>query len=140
MEEQKKSSKKVWIGIVAFVAVIAVFAGVFLLFRPGTTAGTKNITIEVVNKAQESTSYKVKTDAEYLRQAMEDAKGLTFEGTESEYGMVVNTVNGETADFNVDGSYWSFYINGEYCNYGIDSQPVTDGDAFQIVYTVSVSE
>lgn len=140
MEEQKKSSKKVWIGIVAFVAVIAIFVGVFLFFRPGAMTGTKNITIEVINKAQESTSYKVKTDAEYLRQAMEDAKGLSFEGIESEYGMMVNTVNGETADYSVDGSYWSFYINGEYCNYGIDSQPVTDGDAFQIVYTVFVSE
>ena len=79
MEEQKKSSKKVWIGIVAFIAVIAVFAGVFLLFRPGTTAGTKNITIEVVNKAQESTSYKVKTEAEYLRYCHDWEDGMVLD-------------------------------------------------------------
>ena len=48
---------------------------------------------------------------------------------------MINTVNGETADFNTDGAYWSFYVNGEYCNYGISEQPVEDGDAFQIIYT-----
>ena len=36
--------------------------------------------------------------------------------------------------------YWSFYVNDEYCNYGIDSQPVHDGDKFRIEYTVSATE
>ena len=67
---------------------------------------------------------------------MEEAEGLTFSGTESEYGMMVDTVNGERADYNQDGAYWSFYINGEYCNYGIDTQPVADKDAFSICYTL----
>lgn len=84
--------------------------------------------------------YNVKTDAEFLRQAMEETKGLTFSGTESEYGMMVETVNGETADYNADGAYWAFYVNDEYCNYGIDSQPVVDGEAYRIVYTVYVAE
>lgn len=97
--------------------------------------GSKSVTIDVVNKAEEKTSYQVNTDAECLRQAMEEAEGLTFSGTESEYGMMVETVNGETADYNKDKAYWAFYINGEYCMYGIDSQPVADGDAFSIVYT-----
>ena len=71
---------------------------------------------------------------------MEEADGLTFEGTESEYGMMINTVNGETADYSIDGSYWSFYVNEDYCNYGIDSQPVVDGDAFKIVYTTEFAQ
>ena len=79
----------------------------------------------------------MKTDAEYLRQAMEEADGLTFSGAESEYGMMVDTVNGERADYSLDGAYWSFYVNGEYCNYGIDTQPVLDGDAFAITYTLA---
>ncbi|MEE0967314.1 MAG: DUF4430 domain-containing protein, partial [Bacilli bacterium] len=45
-------------------------------------------------------------------------------------------VNGVTADYNTDGAYWGFYVNEEYCNYGIDQQPVNDQDAFQIVYTI----
>ena len=65
---------------------------------------------------------------------MDEAEGLTYDGTESEYGMMVSTVNGEVADYNVDGSYWGFYVNDTYCNYGIDTQPVMDGDAFVIKY------
>lgn len=135
--ENKKMNKKLLLGAGILVALIAVFAVVFTLFSAKPVEGSKAITIEVVNKAQESTVYEVKTDAEFLRQAMDEAEGLTYDGSESEYGMMISTVNGEVADYNVDQSYWGFYVNGEYCNYGIDTQPVYDGDAFQIVYTIS---
>lgn len=135
MENKSKSSKKVVLGVAALVAVVAVLAILYNVFREKPVEGGKSITIEVVNQEGQSTEYPLKTDAEYLRQAMEEAEGLEFSGTESEYGMMVDTVNGETADYNVDKSYWSFYVNGEYCNYGIDTQPVADGDAFSIVYT-----
>lgn len=127
-------NKKV-IGIVIIVALIAVFALVYTKFSEKPVEGSKTITIEVINPAEESTTYELKTDAQFLQQAMDEAEGLTYEGTDSEYGLMINTVNGETADFNTDGAYWSFYVNGEYCNYGISEQPVEDGDAFQIIYT-----
>ena len=138
MTEKQTSKKKIWLGLGCLVALIAALAVIYGVFGAKPVAGSKDITIEVINKAQESTLYEVSTEAEYLRQAMEEADGLTFEGTESDYGMMVNTVNGETADYSVDGSYWSFYVNEEYCNYGIDSQPVADGDAFKIVYTAEM--
>ena len=56
---------------------------------------------------------------------------------QSEYGLMINTVNGVTADYNADGSYWAFFVNGEYCNYGVDSQPVNDGETYTIAYTVN---
>lgn len=135
MTKERKTNGKVLIGAVVLAAVVIVFAAMFFLFRPSAVQGAKAVTIEVVDNNAASTVYDVHTDAEYLRQAMEDAEGLTFSGSESEYGMMVDTVNGLTADWNVDQSYWGFYINGEYCNYGIDTQPVADGDAFQIVYS-----
>lgn len=134
--ETKKTNKKLVAGIIALVAAVAVMAGLFFALREKPVEGTKQITISVVNSAQETTDYELRTDAEYLRQAMEEAEGLTFSGQESEYGMMVESVNGETADYAKDGAYWSFYVNGEYCNYGIDTQPVEDGDAFRIEYTV----
>ena len=94
--------------------------------------GSKEITIEVIDKAGNSTVYELSTDAEYLRGAMEEAEGLTFTAQD---GMVL-AVNGESADFSIDSSYWGFFVNGEYCNYGIDTQPVEDGDVFRIVYTI----
>ena len=41
-------------------------------------------------------------------------------GDNSEYGLYVKTVNGETADYDKDGAYWAFYINGEYAMSGVD--------------------
>ncbi|MCM1188686.1 MAG: DUF4430 domain-containing protein [bacterium] len=130
-----ENKKKIVAGVVGLAALVLVFAGIYFMFREKPVAGAKSITIEVVNQSSETENYKVDTDAEYLRQAMEEADGLTFSGTESEYGMMVDTVNGVRADYTLDGAYWSFYINGEYCNYGIDTQPVADGDAFSIIYT-----
>lgn len=134
MNESKKFSKK-WLLLLIPIALVAVLVTVMLIFSPKGEKGSKTITISVVDSAKQTVTYTTKTDAEFLRGAMEETEGLTFSGDESEYGLMVTVVNGETADFNVDGSYWAFYINDEYCNYGIDSQPVADGDSFKIEYT-----
>lgn len=134
MNETTKKSKKGLLVLIP-IAIIAVLAVLFIALRPGTTAGSKAIQINVVDAEGGVANYSVKTDAEYLRQAMEEAKGLTFSGDESEYGLMVTEVNGVVADYNVDQSYWAFYVNDEYCNYGVDEQPVTDGDVFRIEYT-----
>ena len=140
MKETKKFNWKVLIGGIVMAAIVAGMILVYAMFRPKAVEGSKEITIEVVNNKQESVTYELKTDAEYLIQAMEEAEGLEFEGYESEFGFTTTSVNGEVADFNVDASYWSFYINGEYCNYGVSSQPIEDGDAFQIIYEVYIAE
>ncbi|MBE6776179.1 MAG: DUF4430 domain-containing protein [Ruminococcaceae bacterium] len=131
----KKMKKKHIIAILLTVILAAGMIFAYSVFSEKPTEGTKEITIEVVNKSEEATVYEVKTDAEYLIGAMEDAEGLTFDGSEGQYGFTVIEINGEVADFTVDASYWSFYVNGEYCNYGVSEQPVNDGDAFRIVYS-----
>lgn len=140
MTEFKKPNKKILIGLAALIAVVVALTAVFQIFREKPVEGSKSITIAVIDKSQNTTNYDLKTDAEYLRQAMEETEGLSFSGAESEYGMMVDTVNGETADYTLDGAYWSFYVNGDYCNYGIDAQPVEDGDAFTITYTTGFAE
>ena len=129
-------TKKI-VGIVVALVVIAAVVIAGFALQPKTQKGSKTVTIEVVNKAEQTTTYTVHTDAEYLKQVMDEAEGLTYVGEDGEYGIMVNTVNGETADYSVDSSYWAFYVNGEYCNYGISEQPVADGDTFRIVYTIS---
>ena len=51
-------------------------------------------------------------------------------GDESEYGLYVKTVNGITADYDKDGVYWAFYVNGEYAQTGVDSTSITEGDSY----------
>ena len=117
------NKKKSIIFLVGFLCLTLLMAWVYFNFSEKPVTGSKAITIEVINQA------------EYLRQAMQEAEGLTFIGIEGPYGLMVTTVNDETADYNVNGAYWSFIVNGQYCNYGIDQQPVNDQDIFQIIYT-----
>lgn len=123
------------LGAGLLVILIALFAIAYGAFREKPVEGSKTITIEVINQADASKEYEVHTDAEFLRQAMEEADGLEFSGQESQYGLTIEVVNGESADFNKDGAYWCVMVNGEYGMNGIDTQPIEDGDEFQIVYT-----
>lgn len=136
METTNKNNKKIIVGVVALIAVIAIFFGLYTKFRPQAQEGSKHVTIEVIDPEGKSVVYDVATDAEYLTGAMEDAKGLEFSGEQGDYGFTLMEVNGIKADYNVDSAYWSIMVNGEYGNYGADGQVVTDGDAFQFVYTV----
>lgn len=134
-----KKSTKIIIGIVAVVAIIAALLGVYFLNAPKTQAGAKAITVEVVDNNGDSKSYSTKTDAEFLRQALEELSETTdfsMDGTESEYGLFITTVNGVLADYNADGSFWSIYVNGEVGMNGVDTQPVIDGDSFKLAYEV----
>lgn len=137
MSEQTKGSnkKKIILAVGALLLVVAVFAGIYFAMSPKAQEGAKNITIEVIDDAQKSTMYEVNTDAEYLGEAIRETKELVVDGTESEYGMMVDTVNGVVADYNENGAYWAFYVDGEYCMYGMDEQPIADGQAYQIIYT-----
>lgn len=132
---KKGNGKKIVIAVAVLAAVAVIFGVIYRSFAPKATVGAKEITIEVVDDAGASQVYEVDTNAEYLRQVLEEAEGLTIEGTDSEYGLVVETVNGLTADYNTNGAYWAFYVDGEYCNHGVDEQPVADGETYQIVYT-----
>lgn len=52
-------------------------------------------------------------------------------GDESEYGLYVKSVNGVTADWNVDQTYWAFYINDEYAMTGVDATEIVAGSTYK---------
>ena len=135
MTTPKNSNKKIIGMILALVALIILFAMLFVTFRSKPVDGTKNITIEVVDNTATSILYEITTTADFLQEAIEETEGLEVTGTDGEFGVMVDTVNGIRADFTLDGAYWSFNVNGDYCNYGISEQPILDGDKFQIIYT-----
>ena len=51
-------------------------------------------------------------------------------GEDSSYGLYVKTVNGETADYDADGTYWGLYINGEYAMTGVDATTLEAGATY----------
>ena len=128
--------KKKLLGVVLVVVLVLGLGFVYTKFSAKPVEGSKAITIEVIDDSQKSTSYELNTDAEYLREAMDEIDNVNYDGEEGPYGFTIYSINGVTADFNTDGAYWCFYVNDEYCNYGIDDQPVNDQDHFKIEYTV----
>lgn len=137
MEQKQKNTKKILIPALLLAACLMVFAAAYMLNKPSVSAGEKAFEVTVIDNNGDAVSYSGQTDEEYLRGALEALDGLTISGTESEYGLMVETVNGIRAVYDKDGAYWSFSVNGDYCNYGVDSQPVNEGDKFEIVYTTA---
>lgn len=139
MEKKQSDRKKIIIGAVILVVLLAAFAVIYVVFGPKAAQGSKEYILKVVDDNGETTEYTGHTDAEYLRGALEElekADDLTIEGEESDYGLFIDTINGVTADYSKDKAYWALYVNGEYGNYGVDLQPLTDGDIYSLVYEI----
>lgn len=129
--------KKTMAAIGLLVALIAVLAAVYFIARPKPVTGAKSFTLLVVNDEGATTEYKGRTDAEYVGDAlreMQTATDFTMAGSESEYGFFLEEVNGLKADFATDGAYWAFYVNDEYAQNGIDTQPLYDGNTIALKY------
>ena len=120
--------------------LIAVMALSFLSCEKDTeTTGPEiTITVEVVNKAGESTEHTVTTSKTTLADALTES-GIAS-GTEDAYGLYITTVDGETADYSVDQSYWALSKNGEALMTGASSTTIADGEHYELTYTVYSAE
>lgn len=82
----------------------------------------------VVDGEGKESAFEIHTDKTVVGDALLEL-GL-IAGDESEYGLYVKTVNGVTADYDVDQTYWAFYINGEYAMTGVDATPIEAGSTY----------
>ena len=125
-----------FLGACVAVAVLALLLVIYNFSKPVPMVGSKTITIDVVYKDGSEDSYHVTTEAQYLKEAVDDIPELTIEGTTTEeYGLMMITVNGVRADYTQGGAYWALLLDHEPCNYGITMQPIKDGENYSIVYT-----
>lgn len=83
--------------------------------------GATSFTFVVTDKDKDTVTVTVNTDEQTVGAALVALNLVS--GSTSEYGLMVDTVNGITLDYNKDGMYWSFYINGEYAMTGVDAHP-----------------
>lgn len=74
------------------------------------------------------TQWEIHTDQKTVGEALLEL-GL-IDGEDSEFGLYVKTVNNITLDYDKDGMYWSFYINDEYAQSGVDSTEIKEGDTY----------
>ena len=100
------------------------------VFADGSDLGEGNteFTLTVTDKDGTESSFTVHTDKENVGDALTQIGIIA--GEEGDYGLYVKTVNGVTADYDTDKTYWAFYVNGEYASTGVDSTPVNAGDTY----------
>lgn len=128
-------NKKLLIGLSATLAVlIAIIAIVVVVFKPEGQTGSKNIDVTIVYKDKTEKNYELKTDAEFLADALFEKELITEEEYKSGYYTVID---GVTADYNVDKSWWCVTKDGEMTNVGMNELALSDGDAYEITYTIS---
>ena len=93
----------------------------------GEGANTFTLVVEI---GEEKVTFAISTDKKTVGDALTEL-GL-LEGEESQFGLYVKKVNGVLADYDVDQTYWAFYINGEYAMTGVDTTDVVNGTTYTL--------
>lgn len=154
------SSMKKWLSFILCVALIAAFAlttmgctdtdpetpetsgdAAVTTAEDGTNAETPDpntptvkgegatvFYFNVVDKDGKETKFEIHTDKTTVGDALQEL-GL-IEGEQGDYGLYVKKVNGITADYDVDGTYWAFYIGDDYGMTGVDMTDVEAGATY----------
>ena len=142
MKEIIKNRFRSVLSLVLVAAMVLMFAACGQNQEPETTETPSNqqevveksFTFEVTDLDGTKKEFEVKYDAEKtVGEALINDKLIS--GTESTYGLMVDTVNGIKYDYNEDGAYWAFYVNGAYASSGVDTTPIKDGEVYSFVAT-----
>ena len=96
--------------------------------------GNTKFDLVVVDKDGNESNFVIKTDKKTVGEALVEL-GMV-EGEEGAYGLYIKKVNGITADFDQDKTYWAFYIDGEYAMSGADETDIEEG----VTYTFKVEK
>ena len=90
--------------------------------------GETEFLFSVTDLDGKETAFKIHTDKKTVGDALLELDLIS--GDEGPYGLYVKTVNGITLDYDKDGKYWSFYVNGAYATSGVDTTEITDGNLY----------
>lgn len=90
--------------------------------------GNTIFTFTVVDGEGNETVFEIHTNKTTVGDALLELELIA--GEVSTYGLFVKTVNGITADYDTDGTYWGFYVNDEYATSGVDTTTITEGDSY----------
>ena len=90
--------------------------------------GENKFSFTVTDIDGNTSEFEIHTDKKVVGEALLDL-GL-IKGDEGPYGLYVKEVNGISADFDKDGTYWAFYIDGEYAMSGVDLTEIEEGKVY----------
>lgn len=87
--------------------------------------GKRQFTLTVTYDDGSSDAFLVNTDRTVVADALTEL-GL-IDGEYGDFGLYVTSVNGVEAKYEVDGTYWAFYVNGEYATSGVGNTEIVPG-------------
>lgn len=124
-----KTTKK----LLSLVLICTLLISAMLAFsgcdaKPAGTGKEVSFTVLVIDKEGNETKSEITTDKATVGEALLEEK--LIDGEQGDYGLYIKTVNGILADYDVDGTYWGVYVNGESAVTGVDSIEVTEGATY----------
>ena len=126
-------NKKMMILSLVLVILIAVMAGISVVAKQAPEEGAKHIRIVIVHKDGTEKNLEIATDAQYLADVLL-AQELVTGYASAEYGYTIESVDGETADWSVDGAYWALYEGDEYATASAAGIVLQDGGVYKLIY------
>lgn len=97
-------------------------------YTEDTTLGEGAIALSVIVSAEDKEiTFTVNTDKTTVGAALSEVD--LIEGADGMY----TVVNGMTADYNVDQTYWAFYENDAYAMTGLDDTAIAAGVTYKLV-------
>ncbi len=97
----------------------------------GSSAALNSFTVTVVHADGTSKDFTYEADAAMLGAFLEK-EGLIIGSGDGMF----HTVDGEKADWNVNQSYWAFYVEGNYAVKGIYDTAIENGKHYKLEYTL----
>ena len=96
----------------------------------GETIGEGSVTFAAQIEDLDGTkiSFTVKTDKTVVGEALQELGVL--KGEEGPYGLYIKAVNGKTLDYEKDGAYWAFYVDGAYAVTGVDETEIVETSVY----------
>lgn len=129
----ENKNKKILAGTAAAAAAIALIWAVQAQKPAEKQSGQeRKIKVEVVHQDGSTSSREYTTQDELLGELL-SKEGL-ISGEEGSFGLFVTEVDGETVDYEKDGSWWKLSVDGEDAQTGVDSVPVEDGAVYTWTY------
>lgn len=100
---------------------------------PKLSEGQKSFGLQVVFLDGTSEEKEVTTEETTVGAAL--LKAGLIEGEEGPYGIYVKKVLGVLADYDIDATYWAFYIGDTMASTGADQTEINDGTTYRFVQT-----
>ena len=98
----------------------------------GETIGTgsKTFAAQIGDLDGSEIAFTVKTDKTTVGEALQELGVL--QGEEGPYGLYIKAVNGKPLDYEKDGAYWAFYVDGAYATAGVDETDIVETSVYRL--------